>query len=30
MRSLKCIETRRREIRILDVEALETLRRTVL
>ena len=26
MRSLKCIETRRREIRILDVEALETLR----
>jgi CRP/FNR family transcriptional regulator, cyclic AMP receptor protein len=27
MRSLKCIETRRREIRILDVEALEALRR---
>jgi CRP-like cAMP-binding protein len=27
MRSLKCIETRRREIRVLDVEALEALRR---
>jgi CRP/FNR family cyclic AMP-dependent transcriptional regulator len=27
MRSLKCIETRRREIRVLDLEALEALRR---
>jgi CRP/FNR family cyclic AMP-dependent transcriptional regulator len=27
MRSLKCIETRRREIRILDRESLEALRR---
>jgi CRP/FNR family cyclic AMP-dependent transcriptional regulator len=27
MRSLKCLATRRREIRILDVEALEALRR---
>ena len=27
MRSLKCIETRRREIRILDLESLEALRR---
>jgi len=27
MRSLKCIETRRREIRVLDVDALEALRR---
>jgi CRP/FNR family transcriptional regulator, cyclic AMP receptor protein len=27
MRSLKCIETRRREIRVLDREALEALRR---
>jgi CRP-like cAMP-binding protein len=27
MRSLKCIETRRREIRVLDAEALEALRR---
>ena len=27
LRSLKCIETRRREIRVLDVEALEALRR---
>jgi CRP/FNR family cyclic AMP-dependent transcriptional regulator len=27
MRSLKCLETRRREIRILDLEALDALRR---